>query len=116
MRDELRRVAREFADGITRLARTPRALGPITSITLDQVGQGIVLVLSLFVFRDRFEEGVGSFSNLIGAGGVGVLLGILTVGKLEERLPEGTDRRARVPRRRPRADRGRHLRHRAGAS
>jgi MFS family permease len=85
VRDELRRIAREFADGITRLAGTPRALAPITSITLDQVGQGIVLVLSLFVFRHRFGEGVGSFSNLIGAGGVGVLLGILTVGKLEER-------------------------------
>jgi MFS family permease len=88
VRDELRRVAREFAEGITLLARTPRALGPITSITLDQLGQGIVLVLSLFVFRDRFEEGVGSFSNLIGAGGLGVLLGILTVGKLEERYPK----------------------------
>ncbi|HEY2966545.1 MAG TPA: MFS transporter [Actinomycetota bacterium] len=88
VRDELRRVAREFADGITLLARTPRALGPITSITLDQVGQGIVLVLSLFVFRHRFGEGVGSFSNLIGAGGLGVLLGILTVGKLEERFPK----------------------------
>ena len=88
MGDELRRVVREFVDGITRLARTPRALGPITSITLDQVGQGIVLVMSLFVFRDRFEEGVGSFSNLIGAGGLGVLLGILTVGKLEERFPK----------------------------
>jgi MFS family permease len=88
MRDELQRVLREFGDGIHRLAHTPRALGPITSITLDQMGQGIVLVLSLFVFRDRFEEGVGSFSNLIGAGGVGVLLGILTVGKLEERFPK----------------------------
>jgi MFS family permease len=88
VRDEIRRVAREFADGITLLARTPRALGPITSITLDQVGQGIVLVLSLFVFRQRFGEGVGSFSNLIGAGGLGVLLGILTVGKLEERFPK----------------------------
>ena len=88
MRDELQRVVREFADGIRRLARTPRALGPMTSITLDQFGQGIVLVLSLFVFRDRFEEGVGSFSNLIGAGGIGVLLGILTVGKLEERWPK----------------------------
>jgi MFS family permease len=86
VRDELRRVAREFADGISRLAGTPRALAPITSITLDQVGQGVVLVLSLYVFRHRFGEGVGSFSNLIGAGGVGVLLGILTVGKLEERL------------------------------
>ena len=50
------------------------------------MGQGIVLVLSLFVFRDLFEQDVGSFSNLIGAGGVGVLLGILTVGKLEERF------------------------------
>lgn len=88
VRDELQRVLRELADGADRLARTPRALGPITSITLDQMGQGIVLVLSLFVFRDRFEQGVGSFSNLIGAGGIGVLLGILTVGKLEERFPK----------------------------
>jgi MFS family permease len=88
MRDELQRVLREFADGIRRLAHTPRALGPITSITIDQMGQGIVLVLSLYFFRDRLEEGVGSFANLIGAGGIGVLLGILTVGKLEERLPK----------------------------
>jgi MFS family permease len=86
MGDELRRVLHEFADGAGRLVHTPRALGPITSITLDQLGQGIVLVLSLFVFRDEFEAGVASFSNLIGAGGVGVLLGILTVGKLEERF------------------------------
>lgn len=84
MRDELQRVVHEFADGIKRLAGTPRAVGPITSITLDQMGQGIVLVLSLIVFRDQFKEGVASFSNLIGAGGVGVFLGILTVGKLEE--------------------------------
>ncbi len=86
--DELQRVIREFTDGLRRLVHTPRALGPITSITLDQMGQGIVLVLSLFVFRDRFQEGVGSFSNLIGAGGVGVLLGIVTVGALEQRLPK----------------------------
>ncbi len=83
---EIQRVAGEFADGIRHLVHAPRALGPITSITLDQMGQGIVLVLSLVVFRERFKEGVGSFSNLIGAGGVGVLLGILTVGKLEERF------------------------------
>jgi MFS family permease len=88
VRDEVQRVAREFADGLRRLSRTPRAIGPITSITLDQVGQGIVLVLSLVVFRDRFGEGVGSFSNLIGAGGVGVLVGILTVGELERRFPK----------------------------
>jgi predicted MFS family arabinose efflux permease len=86
VRDEVGRVLREFAEGIGRLARTPRALAPITSITIDQMGQGIVLVLSLFVFRDLLEKDVGSFSNLIGAGGVGVLLGVLTVGKLEERF------------------------------
>jgi predicted MFS family arabinose efflux permease len=84
--DELRRVLLEFRDGARRLARTPRAVGPIASITLDQVGQGIVLVLSLFVFRDRFGQGVASFSNLIGAGGLGVLVGILSVGWLERRF------------------------------
>jgi MFS family permease len=86
VRDELQRMTREFADGLRRLVRTPRALGPITSITLDQIGQGLVLVVSLVVFVDRFRASVGSFSNLIGAGGVGVLVGILTVGELERRL------------------------------
>ncbi len=86
LRHQLKRVVVELGDGARRLARTPRAVGPITSIVLDQVGQGIVLTLSLVVFRRQFTEGVASFSNLIGAGGVGVLLGILTVGELEERL------------------------------
>ncbi len=86
--DEVRRVLREFSDGIGHLVHTPRAIGPIVSITLDQMGQGIVLVLSLVVFRERFQQGVGSFSNLIGAGGIGVLMGILTVGTLEERFPK----------------------------
>lgn len=88
LRHELRRVVVELADGIGRLGRSPRALGPITSIALDQIGQGLILTLSLVVFRDRFGEGVGSFSNLIGAGGVGVLVGIGTVGVLEDRLPK----------------------------
>jgi MFS family permease len=86
VRDQVRRVVKEFADGLRRLLGTPRAIGPISSITLDQMGQGIVLVLSLVVFRERFREGVGSFSNLIGAGGMGVLVGILTVGELERRF------------------------------
>jgi predicted MFS family arabinose efflux permease len=88
LRHELRRVGAEFADGIGRLWRTPRAVGPIASIALDQMGQGVVLTLSLVVFRERFGEGVGSFSNLIGAGGIGVFLGILTVGALEDRFPK----------------------------
>ena len=86
LRHQLRRVRVEFSDGARRLLRSPRAIGPIASITLDQIGQGIVLTLSLVVFRHEFGEGVASFSNLIGAGGVGVLVGILTVGKLEERF------------------------------
>ena len=88
LRHELRRVLAEFRDGVTRVVRTPRALGPITSITLDQVGQGIILTLSLVVFREEFGEGVGSFSNLIGAGGIGVLIGIATVGAFEDRFPK----------------------------
>jgi predicted MFS family arabinose efflux permease len=86
LRHQLRRVVTEFADGARRLLRSPRAIGPITSITLDQIGQGIVLTLSLVVFRHAFGQGVASFSNLIGAGGVGVLVGILTVGELEDRF------------------------------
>jgi predicted MFS family arabinose efflux permease len=86
LRHQLRRVVVEFADGARRLLRSPRAIGPIASITLDQIGQGIVLTLSLVVFRHAFGQGVASFSNLIGAGGVGVLVGILTVGELEDRF------------------------------
>jgi len=83
---DLAGVTRELAEGAGRLVHTPRALAPILSISIDQMGQGIVLVLSLFVFRERFQEGVGSFSSLIGAGGIGVFVGLLTVGKLEERF------------------------------
>jgi predicted MFS family arabinose efflux permease len=86
LRHEVRRVLAGFSDGTRRLARTPRAVGPIVSITLDQIGQGVILTMSLVVLRDRFQEGVGSFSNLLGAGGLGVLLGIATVGMLEERF------------------------------
>jgi MFS family permease len=88
LRHAVRRVLAEFRDGVRRLVGTPRAVGPIVSITVDQVGQGVILTLSLVVFRERFQEGVGSFSNLIGAGGLGVLLGIATVGALEERFPK----------------------------
>jgi MFS family permease len=84
LRHELRRVAAEFADGVRTLVRTPRAVGPITTISIDSLGQGIILTVAAVVFREQFK-GVGSYSNLIGAGGVGVLLGIATVGWLEDR-------------------------------
>jgi predicted MFS family arabinose efflux permease len=38
------------------------------------------------VFRDELGEGVASFSNLLLAGGVGVLIGIATAGTLEDHL------------------------------
>jgi predicted MFS family arabinose efflux permease len=85
LRRQLRRVAAEFADGVRTLVRTPRAIGPITSISMDSLGQGIILTVAAVVFREQFKEGVGSYSNLIGAGGVGVLVGIVTVGWLEDR-------------------------------
>src|SRR5205823_3323095 len=72
-------------DGARTLLRTPRAIGPITSISIDSMGQGIILTVAAVVFREQFKEGVGSYSNLVGAGGVGVLMGIVTVGWLEER-------------------------------
>jgi MFS family permease len=86
LRHQLRRVGFEFKDGIKHIVHTPRAIGPIVTISIDQMGQGFVLVLALVVFRERFKEGVGSFSWLIGAGGVGVLLGLLTVGRLDGRF------------------------------
>ncbi len=86
LRHQVKRVAVEFMEGARTLARTPGAIGPITSITVDQFAQGILLTLSLVVFRERFKEGVGSYSNLIAAGGAGVLLGISTIGWLEERF------------------------------
>jgi MFS family permease len=78
-------VALELGEGVRRLVRTPRALYPITSITVDQFGQGVLLALSLVVFRERFQEGIGSYSWLIAAGGVGILVGLVTVGALATR-------------------------------
>ena len=86
LRHQLRRVLAELSDGLRHIAQTPRAVGPITSIGLDQIGQGFILVLALVVFRERFDQGVGSFSWLIGAGGVGVFAGLATVGALDRRL------------------------------
>ncbi|HEY7280696.1 MAG TPA: MFS transporter [Actinomycetota bacterium] len=79
-------VARELRAGARVLAHTPRALGPITSYSVDQFLQGLVLVMSFVVFKERFQEGVGSYSQLIAAGAVGGFLGLGTVGWLDSRL------------------------------
>jgi MFS family permease len=86
LRHQVRRVGVELVDGLRHIVHAPRAVGPITSIAVDQVGQGLILVLALVVFRERFEQGVGSFSWLIGAGGVGVFAGLSTVGALDRRF------------------------------
>jgi predicted MFS family arabinose efflux permease len=86
LRHAFRRILVETSDGARTMFRTPHAIGPIASITVDQIGQGVMLTLALVVFRERLGEGVASFSNVIGAGGVGVLLGIATAGMLEDRL------------------------------
>jgi MFS family permease len=88
LRHAVRRIAVETWDGASTMFRTPHAIGPIASITVDQMGQGIMLTLALVVFREQLGQGVASFSNVIGAGGVGVLLGIATAGWLETRLPK----------------------------
>jgi MFS family permease len=86
LRRDLIRISRELLEGARRLLHSPRALAPIASIGVGQLVQGLVLVVSLVVFRDRFKEGVGSFAWLVGAGSVGVGLGLLTVAPLEARL------------------------------
>jgi predicted MFS family arabinose efflux permease len=86
LRHQARRIVAELGDALRVLAKTPRAIGPITTFTVDQLGQGVILTLMLVVFRDEFREGIGSVSNVIGASGVGVMVGIATVGPLERRL------------------------------
>ena len=66
--------------------QTPRALAPITSYAVDQFLQGLILVMSFVVFKERFQEGVGSYSQLIAAGAVGGFLGLGTVGWLDSHL------------------------------
>ena len=91
------------ATGSRASGRSPRALGPITSIAVDQFGQGWCSRSPWSCSASASAKGVGSFSNLIGAGGIGVMLGILTVGASGGSVPEGADRGGRVPRRRARA-------------
>jgi MFS family permease len=83
IRGDLARVARELGDGARRLLHAPRALAPISSVTWNGFLNGLMLVVSLVVLKDRFRGSVASFSNLVAAGGVGLLLGLATVNLLE---------------------------------
>jgi len=56
LRHAVRRIWTETWDGARTMGRTPHAIWPITSITVDQVGQGIILTLALVVFREELGE------------------------------------------------------------
>jgi MFS family permease len=86
LRAELRRVIGELTRGARRLAATPPALGSIVSISFDQFLIGLITVLSVVVFKNEFKQGVASYGRIVGAGGVGVLIGSTTVGWFEGRL------------------------------
>ena len=86
LRAEILRVAGELGRGARRLVATPPALGSITSMALDQFLVGLVTVLSVVVFKEELRQGVASYGRIVGAGGVGVILGTATVGWFEERL------------------------------
>src|SRR5207245_2413373 len=75
----LSEVPRDLWRGARRLTATPPALGGIVSASFDQVLFGIVSVLSVVVFKERFQEGVASYGRIIAAGGAGVIAGMLTV-------------------------------------
>src|SRR5947208_7576459 len=83
---ELRRVTRELGRGARRLVATPSAFGSIVSISFDQFLIGLITVLSVVVFKNEFKQGVASYGRIVGAGGVGVLIGSATVGWFEGRL------------------------------
>ncbi len=86
IREDVRRALHDLSAGFRRLVATPPAMGSVTSVTVDQILVGIVVVLSVVVFKEQFRQGVASYGRIVGAGGVGVLVGALTVGSLENRL------------------------------
>jgi MFS family permease len=83
---EVRRAIGDLARGGRRLLATPAALGAILSMSVDQFLIGVVTVLSVVVFKHEFHGGVASYGRILGAGGVGVLVGTLTVGAFEDRM------------------------------
>jgi MFS family permease len=86
LRAELHEVSVDLVRGARRLTATPAALGSITSVALDQFLIGVVTVLSVVVFKEEFKQGVASYGRIVGAGGVGVLVGAATVGWFEQRM------------------------------
>lgn len=83
---EILRVVSELTSGLRRLVATPAATGGIISASLDQLLVGFVTVMGVVVFKEQLGEGLASYGRLLGAGGLGVLAGTLTVGRLDARM------------------------------
>lgn len=86
LRREVRRVLADLSAGARRLVGTPAAFGSIVTISVDQLLFGVITVVFTVVFKHQFREGVASYGRIIGAGGVGVIVGTVTVGWFEPRL------------------------------
>ncbi len=87
LRGELAAVMADLADGFRRIGRTPAALAPVLTVAAGQFLQVIVIATVLVVIKEDLGGGLVSFSGLVGAGGVGVLLGFLTAGALRSLMP-----------------------------
>lgn len=72
-------VGHDLADGLHRIRRTPAALAPILTVAVVQVLQVLMVTVSLMVMKEMLDSGLATFSWLLGAGGLGVFLGYLTV-------------------------------------
>jgi MFS family permease len=83
---QIRGALNDLVIGARRLAATPAALGPIVSNSLDQLLFGVVVALSIVVFKQEFKQGIASYGRILGAGGVGVVVGTITVGWFENRM------------------------------
>ena len=87
LRGELAEVMADLVDGFRRIGRTPAALAPVLTVAAGQFLQIMVIATVLVVIKENLGGGLVSFSGLVGAGGVGVLLGFLTAGALRSLMP-----------------------------
>jgi MFS family permease len=87
LRGELAAVMADLGDGFRRIVGTPAALAPVLTVAVGQFLQVMVIATVLVVIRESLGGGLVSFSGLVGAGGLGVLLGYLTAGALRALMP-----------------------------
>ena len=73
---QLSAAAADLVDGFRRIAHTPAALAPVLTVAVGQFLQVIVIATTLAVITTVLGGGLLTFSGLVGAGGVGVFLGL----------------------------------------